>query len=433
MFWVGLLVSFSIGFYNSVAQWAPAIPSIPIGPVTLIQWQNVGPLAGLGDIDLVLYPWLIALGYLLPKELSFSCWFFWWFRVGLTVLAIAAGAMPQRPDEWWDNSFPAPYWQGVGAALALAAWTAWMARRHLARVVRVAFDGKGVEYDAEEPIRYRWALLLFALSFAWLVYFCWLSGARVGVSVALIALILVFYLMWARLRAETGMGFLSFPLKVDSVMLQPFGSVIFRPQEVVMILSARWAYYPGYGRSSDVFPGNAIEALKIADAARIDKRRLAAAMAAGFLLALVFGVYVTLTGIYHYGFLALRAGAELDEQLFGDGERIFSAIQNPSHFEPPTSLAIGAGAAFAVFLGVMRQRFWWWPFHPIGYLASNTWAMKWDWMPLFVGWLAKTVVIRYSGLRVYRATIPLAIGLIGGDLLNQVIWGAIQAIVRPAG
>ena len=433
MFWIGLLVSFSIGFYNSVAQWVPTMRAIPIGPVTVVPWQNVGPLAGLGDIDIVLYPWLIALGYLLPKELSFSCWFFWWSRVSLTMLAIAAGATPQRPDEWFGNDFPAPYWQGVGAVLALAAWTAWTARRHLARAVRVAFSSGSGDADAGEPIPYRWALLAFALSFAWMVCFCWLAGSRLQVAVALIGLILVFFLMWARLRAETGMGFLSFPLKVEAVMLGTFGSTIFKPQEVVMIVSARWAYYPGYGKSSDIFPGNAIEAFKVADAARIGKRRLTAAMAAGFMLALVFGVYVTLTGIYHYGFLGLRGGTELGEQLYGDGARIFNELQNPSPFEPATGLALGAGAAFAIFLGMMRQRFWWWPFHPIGYLASNTWSMKWDWMPLFVGWLAKALVIRFGGLRLYRATIPLAIGLIGGDLLNQVVWGAIQAIARRAG
>lgn len=81
----------------------------------------------------------------------------------------------------------------------------------------------------------------------------------------------------------------------------------------------------------------------------------------------------------------------------------------------------------------MRQRFWWWPFHPIGCLASNTWAAKWNWMPFFVGWLAKTLVIRYGGLRLYRKTVPMAIGLIGGDLLSQFVWGLIQAVVRSHG
>jgi hypothetical protein len=81
----------------------------------------------------------------------------------------------------------------------------------------------------------------------------------------------------------------------------------------------------------------------------------------------------------------------------------------------------------------MRLRFWWWPFHPIGYLASNTWGMKWNWMPFLVGWLAKTLTIRYGGLRFYRRMIPVAVGLIGGDLLGQVVWAIIAAIRQSGG
>ncbi len=438
MFWAGLLISFGIGLYNSFAEWIPALPGIPIGPVVLMQWQRVGPLAGLGDIELILWPWLIALAYLIPKELSFSAWFFWWFRVGLTVLAIAAGASPERPDNWYGNTFPAPYWQGVGAVLALAAWTVWTARRHLAQAVRIACSSASGTADAEEPIPYRWALLGFAVCFLYLVYFCVLAGTRVVVGAALITLILVFYLMWARLRAETGMGFLSFPLKVDNVMLEPFGNVIYRPREIVTILSVRWSYFPGYGQSPEVFCGNALESMKIADSAGIRQRPLLGAMTVGFLFALGVGIYIMMTGIYHYGFHGLRAATTttdwwLDEQLQADGARIFNALQNPAHFELATTIAIGAGAVFTVFLGLIRQRFWWWPFHPIGYLASNTWAAKWNWMPFLVGWLAKSVVIRYGGLRLYRKTVPLAIGLIAGDLLSQFAWGLIQAVVQSRG
>jgi hypothetical protein len=178
--------------------------------------------------------------------------------------------------------------------------------------------------------------------------------------------------------------------------------------------------------------------MKIAESARIKQRPLLVAMGVGFLIALTFGVYIMMTGIYLHGFHAgLRAGTSqhwwLDSQLRADGARIFTNLNDPTPFDPLATLAIGSGAAFTIFLGAMRLRFWWWPFHPVGYLASNTWAMKWNWMPLFVGWLAKTLVIRYGGLRLYRTTVPMAIGLIAGDLLNQVVWGVTQAVVRASG
>ena len=88
-------------------------------------------------------------------------------------------------------------------------------------------------------------------------------------------------------------------------------------------------------------------------------------------------------------------------------------------------IAILAGGAFAIFLGLMRLRFWWWPFHPVGYMAAMCWGLHWYYMPFFIGWAAKTLVIRYGGLRLYRQTVLLAIGLIVGDLLNSGVWAVV--------
>ncbi len=49
-------------------------------------------------------------------------------------------------------------------------------------------------------------------------------------------------------------------------------------------------------------------------------------------------------------------------------------------------------------------------------------------MPFVVGWLAKTLVVRYGGLRLYRQTVPLAIGFIAGDLLNEILWAIVTLV-----
>ncbi len=72
LFWIGLFISLFANFMNTLSGKVPSIPAIPLGPIPIMQWQKIGPLAGLGQIDLVLWPWMIALAYLIPKELSFS-------------------------------------------------------------------------------------------------------------------------------------------------------------------------------------------------------------------------------------------------------------------------------------------------------------------------------------------------------------------------
>jgi hypothetical protein len=42
------------------------------------------------------------------------------------------------------------------------------------------------------------------------------------------------------------------------------------------------------------------------------------------------------------------------------------------------------------------------------------------------------LVARYGGLRLYRRTIPLAVGLIVGDLLNGMVWALPQLLARGA-
>ena len=424
VFWVGFALTLLVGFWNNLTTVFPSLPAVPLGPVVISPAVRVGPMAGIGDIELVLWPWMIAIAYLIPKELSLSAWVFWIVRVVLAVIAISFGAQPRAAMDWLgDTAFPSYAFQGFGAILALAVWAAWKARRHLSRAARIAFSRESGRADADEPIPYRWAILGLVLSFAWMVGFFWLSGARPIVGVIFVGLLLAFYMMWNWIRAETGLGMLLFPLFIDD-MLDGFGNSILRPNEVLTWMMVRWTYFPGASSTADVVSGNVLETLKIADQARIDTRPLFRAMCAGIVLALVLGVYVTLTGMYHYGFYNLRAANQswLSSQVNWNVGHVFSALTSPSKLDPNALAGITAGGIVAIGLGLLRARFWWWPLHPVGYLAANCWGMHWFYMPFFVGWLAKTMVTRYGGLRLYRQTVPLAIGLIAGELVSSMIW-----------
>jgi hypothetical protein len=158
-------------------------------------------------------------------------------------------------------------------------------------------------------------------------------------------------------------------------------------------------------------------------------------MMVGFVVSLVVGVYVVMTGMYDIGFFNTRAAVSgwLGGQLKSNGTQIFNLLQNPSDYDPYGLIGVGAGGAFAIFLGAMRLRFWWWPFHPIGYLAANCWGMHWYCQPFFLGWVFKSLAIRYGGLRLFRRTVPLAIGVIVGDFVSQGFWVALLTILRAAG
>jgi len=426
LFWLGAGIVFAVSFLDGLSSRVPSVPAIPLGPTPIMYWQEVGPLAGLGEIDLVLTSWLIALSYLLPGDISFSCWFFWLVRLALSVISVTMGNPPRLPEEWYDSTFPAPMYQGLGATLALGLWALWIARRHLAHAMRVATGrGKGGG-DAEEPLPYRWALIGIAACLCGLVLFCHLAGCRLVFAIAFVVVTAAFYLTWARLRAETGLGFVDIPLGVDSTLTLAVGTAALRPRELVTLISSRWAYTPFEGQSLDICTAGTLETMKIAESAHISPRRLTGAIAVGFVFSLCVGIFVLMNGFYHYGCLGMgfgnQWGAWTAGQTPGDARRLAEVLTNPGRPDVSGAIAVLSGAAATILLGVLRLRLWWWPLNPAGYLAANTWDMHWYYMPFFAGWAWRLLTVRYGGLRLYRRTMPLAIGMIMGDLLNSGLW-----------
>jgi hypothetical protein len=430
-FWAGTAISFSLHLLSGLGERVPSVPTIPLNPTEIIPWQKVGPLAGLGSISITLWPWLMAIAYLIPKELSFSIWFFWLVRLSLHVAACLAGATPQRPEDWYSSSFPAPYYQGAGAVIALTGWVLWTARKHLGGAARAAL-GRGIAQQRGEARSLRWAFWGLVICCGLMVWFLRAAGGRVGFGAVLVVLMLCYFLIWARIRAETGLGMLIYPMQIHDLLMVPLGSRVFRVRELVTLMSMRWAYYPGLNTSFDVFGSTIMESYKIADSAQIRPGRLMGVITAGFVVSVIAGVLIVLPGIYHHGWWGFgftRSGWLMTEGT-RDGSQIVSFLSDARYAKTDWGglLAVAAGAGTALVLGLLRIRFWWWPFHPIGYLAANTWGLQLWFLPFLVGWAAKALITRYGGLVLYRSTIPLAVGLILGDLLNSGLWGVLRLV-----
>jgi hypothetical protein len=105
-------------------------------------------------------------------------------------------------------------------------------------------------------------------------------------------------------------------------------------------------------------------------------------------------------------------------------------MANPSGPNWGGLAGIVAGFAFSAFLMVMRFRFVWWPFHPIGYALAPDWTVGTIWMPLMIGQLVKTLVMRYSGPRIYRQLVPLALGLILGEFVIGGLWEVLALFLQ---
>ncbi len=422
--WLGLAVPLVIGTVQSLHRYAPCIPDLPLRPMGEIDFSDLrgSPWAGMGILEFRLYIWMVAIVALLPAEISFSGWFFFWVTKLEDISAMALGAI-DLPNVYC-NDYPALYAQGACSALMLAALALWAARRPLARAFRAALRGDRAPDEFASP---RFALLGLLIGLATLVGWLWVAGMRWWVAGLLVALLLGYFLIFARTRGEAGlsMGVILWPKMLDEVLITLLGTRGLLASDLTVLYGVRWLYF---GPAVGGVLACQLESLKIAGDAGLPRP------ASGRLLLLVtlatvpLAIAWTLHTYYAEGFSMMPIGhrerSMVGSQVYWSYFNLKEALANPKGTDWGGIGAMGIGGGVAAILTALRSRFLWWPLHPIGYMAANSWGMHWNWLSFMVGWTVKVLLLRYGGLHAFRAWMPLFVGLVVGDMLSAGLWGA---------
>jgi hypothetical protein len=87
------------------------------------------------------------------------------------------------------------------------------------------------------------------------------------------------------------------------------------------------------------------------------------------------------------------------------------------------------GLGLLVLCTVARLRIPKWPLHPVFFLVWTVWNLKWVAPAFLLGWLAKVLVTKFGGAKVYHQVKPLMYGLIAGEALAAIIALIIGGIV----
>jgi len=88
------------------------------------------------------------------------------------------------------------------------------------------------------------------------------------------------------------------------------------------------------------------------------------------------------------------------------------------------------GFLFTLALMFLRVNFVRWPFHPVGYAISSSWSMNCLWLPILIAWLAKLLIMRYGGYKVFQKAVPIALGLVLGEFIVGSLWCIIGIILQ---
>jgi hypothetical protein len=169
-----------------------------------------------------------------------------------------------------------------------------------------------------------------------------------------------------------------------------------------------------------------LDGLKLSDGVKLRKSSLGLGLALAIPFACVAAYAIHLRLAYGQGALSLN-GWFAQANPFIHLNEAQTILASPPTFDARAPAFFTVGLLFTFFLYFMRSRFWWWPFHPLGYAIGASWPAMVYWLPMFVGWLVKSRIIHYGGGKVFRRFRPFFLGLILGEFAVAILWASISA------
>jgi len=445
--WLGFLLPALVHGLNGLHIYYPFLPQVkmqvPLNPIlTTKPWKDMG------FTTIFLSFSVIGFSYLVPLDIAFSFWFFFLLSRLQGVVASAMGKeltpMPLFPGYTFTG------YQSAGACVAIAAAMLWTGRHHLRKVwgevvalfrfpakrahqsarlttndgERVCSGESGITREAiPSPVSVLGLILSIVLMVVWLVH----AGMTWSVATFVIAT-LVFVLILVMARCVNAAGLL---------MVQ----ALFRPTDLLAMFSPRAAL--GMGNLTVLCFLDTIfirdlrgcllpafmDSFKISDLASLSRRRLVAALVMAIIVSTIASFWVSMNLIYHQGGLKL-SGWFLQANPQISWKHTQSVIMQKAGAEYQNLGFFVAGVVFTLFLFLMRSKFFWWPFHPIGYAMGASWSLIVYWFAFFVGWLCKAVILRYGGSRLFLRLRPFFLGLALGEFAMTIFWALVSAFTR---
>jgi hypothetical protein len=267
--------------------------------------------------------------------------------------------------------------------------------------------------DEDEPLRYRLALFGLLGGFALLMLFAVDAGMRPLTAVYYLTLLLVIVMVVARLRAEVGLPtFEFFRVGAEDILARVAGSSAWTRGDLAGMSLFFWLT-----RTHRQFPMQThVDSFRLSRRAGLPLPGMTALILAASALGILCAFWAMLHCTYQTGFESAKFRGPV---LWAFGpepwRRMETLIQSPIQPDIGARWAYLFGGAIVMLLGFMRTTFIGWPFHPAGYLISGSFGLFRLWVPLSVAWLLKSVILRYGGLRGYRAALPFFIGLVLGE------------------
>ena len=418
LWWLGIGISLGLGAWNTAVGLVPSLPSLPLAFDYTAYVANHPPWSYINRFTILEWqPFAVGLCYLIPLDLAFSLVafdIFWTTEYILTgQLGWSTGSVLSQPP-YGDQ-------QTVGAFMALLLSALWLDRHYLLHVGRRAVGfTSALSDESQEAFSYRGAMIgLFAgLAFLW--WFLARGGVPAWVVMGFFAVYFPMALVISRLRAQLGTPTHQLYGCMPNYVLPTLVGTRLLGARTMGMFGALAPFLEEQRNNPNPVQ---LEAFRMSEGGRMERRRIAVALAVVPPLTLLcyfaavtqFGYRVGLASgnVNYYPHLAMP---------YSHTMRLDDALRYPSDPDTSGSLAMGFGLVFTFLLMFLKLRFQWWPFHPMAFPIAPASTIQALSLVIFVTWLIKALLLRYGGLKAHRSALPFFLGLLAG--------GAAEAMLR---
>ncbi len=430
LFWGGFAIAFAIGTWNYFSFAFPTVPRLP--SFLLGRWFPLGRYAPPLWTKLNLYT--VGFGYFVDLDILLGFLVFNAFFTAEIALFRRVGYQIGRDVGvfgylWkrggWGN--PETAWQCFGALTFLVLWGFYVARRHLAGVLRKALDTSHPVDDAGEMLSYRAAVGCSIAGLAYTLFWLHAAGLELRVLLPFLFALLIVYVGLARFVAEGGILYAYSPMSPQEFAVRLNGTASVSGSSMTLLTFA----FVLRGNGPGLLLPSLTQIVRLGDLVKEPGRRFVGATILALFVAFLTSVSTTL----YFGYT--EGAANHWDLVFKNYptrffNRALSHIRNPSDIEWAHFAFFGVGAGIMAVLTYLRFRFPWWPLHPIGFPVAGT-DCRSSIVSLFLIWGIKSIVLRVGGARFYRRGVPLFIGILVGHAAAVFLYHWMDQIWFPRG
>lgn len=440
MFWLGLGFVLLIHVNNYLQVWFPdkLIPvqlTLPLGG-----FSKVFPVIRQGGGGSLFWPHIyfvvIGLCFLIPSDVSFTFAVAPWLwallcgvlvRYGISLTAVIEG------NNWYCGLKPSMFLL-LGSSLGLFFTICYTGRHYYWSVFATAFGSR--KYPQVTPAQCWGARFFLLFTVAFCCYLCY-AGMDWQLAIMYTAVLVTFYIVMSRIVCETGLFHLQlniFPCVIiwgflGVSNLGPTTLLMMQLISLVLICDPRESLMPIMMNS-----------LKLVDKYKQPLGRTTVlsgfAMIIGLAIALPLTLYLQydLGGAIHEGWAEQAASKMMFDNAIAVKQKLMAqgtleaseAVSGWGRFADMTPesmcmLCLVLGLIAVLVFCYARLHITWWPLHPMLFVTWNTPHINALAGSFFMGWLAKTMVIKYGGNGVYAKVKPLMVGLIAGEILGAFL------------